>query len=312
MKRLQFSIICFILSFTALAGNNSIYKSHLSERLYDSSGVMQQRINTLKIGGAAIYIGTLIGLYSFEYKNDLHSHFQIKTVNGDWRMGMDATHHATASYHIGRLGFDLLRWAGINETRSTWLGGLSGFFLLSSQEIFDGFDKQWAASASDLAANTMGAALFISQQLAWHNQKIVIKWSYHTTSFPGYSPDHLGSNAFQQMIKDYNGQTFWMSANLKSFAHRDSRMPRWLNIAVGLGATGITGPPVNQPLIRSIPVPAFERQRLFYIAPDIDLSRIRTHSAALKWIFEAIGFLKFPFPAIEFGKQAIKFKPLYF
>jgi hypothetical protein len=114
------------------------------------------------------------------------------------------------------------------------------------------------------------------------------------------------------MIKDYNGQTFWLSANIKSFIFKNSRIPGWINIAAGISSTGITGPIDNPPLYRSNPVPAFEARHLFYIAPDIDLTRIRTRSHALKWIFECIGFLKFPSPALEISSHGLKFKPLYF
>jgi len=311
MKRLYTFIFWFMFTFTVFAGNDSTYIDQQFRSIKDSTGLMHQRRTFLAISGSVFYAGTITGLYIFDYKDNLQSHFRTYSSMNDWRMGMDATHHATATYHIGRLGYDLLRWAGNDEKHSTWIGGLTGFFLLSSQEILDGFDKKWGASVSDETANALGAALFISQQLMWHDQKIILKWSYHPTSFPDYRPDLLGSNSFQRMLKDYNGQTFWISANLKSF-HRDSRLPQWLNIAVGFGITGATGPLNTPPLYRSIPVPEFERQRLFIISPDVDLTRIRTRSKALKWIFEAIGFLKFPLPALELRNHGAKFKPLYF
>jgi hypothetical protein len=312
MKRLLFFLpyiilFCILISWDHLtcAASPFIFQK-------DSITMIQRRLTTLKIVGGVVYVGSLAALYQFEYKNNLQSHFQIKTYQKDWRMRMDATHHATAAYHIGRMGFDLMRWAGFSEKRSTWLGGLSGFVMLTSQEILDGFDSKWYASISDLATNTFGPALFISQQLLWHDQRIMLKWSYHKTSFPEYDPQHLGTSVFQKMIKDYNGQTFWLSANLRSFRHGDSHLPRWLNIAAGLGITGITGPVPNPPLYRSYPLPESVVRHLFFIAPDIDLSRIHTRSAALKWVFEALGFLKIPFPALEFGRKGVKCKSLYF
>ena len=42
------------------------------------------------------------------------------------------------------------------------------------------------------------------------------------------------------MLKDYNGQTYWLSANLKSF-FPGSNIPPWLNVAIGYGADGMFG-----------------------------------------------------------------------
>ena len=51
----------------------------------------------------------------------------------------------------------------------------------------------------------------------------------------------LGSSLPEQILKDYNGQTYWFSANLHSF-FKKSKIPKWFNIAVGYGAEGmITG-----------------------------------------------------------------------
>ena len=312
MKGLLLFIFYFSLSFTTLAGNDSIRKVHPYMNLRDSSEIMHRRTTTIEIAGGAVYLGTLLALYNIKYKDNLQSRFKINTVKDDWRMGMDANHHTIGSYYIGRMSYKLLRWAGTSEQRAAWIGGLSGFFMLTSQEVFDGFDSKWCASTSDVASNALGSALFISQQLIWHNQKIVLKWSYHPTSFPNQNPDLLGSNSVQKMIKDYNGQTFWLSANLKSFSQKDLHIPCWLNIAMGLGVTGMTGPVNNTPLYRSYPIDGFKTQRLFYIAPDIDLTRLRIRSATLKWIFEAIGVLKFPMPALQISGQKVKFKPLYF
>jgi len=227
-------------------------------------------------------------------------------------MGLDKLGHATTSYYLGRLGYDAWRWAGMAEKKAIWIGGLTGFVHLLNIEILDGFSSEWGASVGDLTANTMGSALFISQQLAWHEQRVILKWSYHSTSFPEYRPDLLGSNSIRQMLKDYNGHTYWISANLRSFAGKEPGIPRWLNIAVGYNATGMTGAKSNPYEYNGKAIPPFRRQQLIFISPDIDLTHVRTRSSALKWIFEAIGFLKFPLPALEFNRQRVKFRPLYF
>ncbi|MEI6749066.1 MAG: hypothetical protein WCM93_07890 [Bacteroidota bacterium] len=127
MKGLLLFIFYFSLSFTTLAGNDSIRKVHPYINLRDSSEIMHRRTTTIEIAGGAVYLGTLLALYNIKYKDNLQSRFKINTVKDDWRMGMDANHHTIGSYYIGRMSYKLLRWAGTSEQRAAWIGGLSGF-----------------------------------------------------------------------------------------------------------------------------------------------------------------------------------------
>jgi len=148
-------------------------------------------------------------------------------------------------------------------------------FYLTTVEIFDGFSAGWGASGGDVIANVSGAAAFISQQLIWKEQRIALKWSYHPTKYAVYRPDLYGTNELQHMLKDYNGHTYWLSGNIHSFLPEKSTFPCWLNIAVGYGATGMTGASNNPAFYEGSPIPPFERYRRYYISPDIDLSRIK-------------------------------------
>jgi hypothetical protein len=225
---------------------------------------------------------------------------------------MDKCGHVTTSYYVGLIGYSTLRWAGVTEKKSIWYGGMTGLFYLSSVELLDGFSAEWGASAGDVAANTLGTVLFISQQLAWHEQRFVMKYSFHGSPYAQYNPDQLGSTFPQRMLKDYNGQTYWISANLSSLGLQQTRFPKWLNMAVGYGAEGMTGTSSNPDEINGNPVPYSERYRQYYISPDIDLSRIPVKSKTLKLILNTIGFIKIPMPAIEFNKNGVRFHPLYF
>jgi hypothetical protein len=74
----------------------------------------------------------------------------------------------------------------------------------------------------------------------------------------------------------------------------------------------MTGAFSNPTVAEGFPVPYSTRYRQFYIAPDIDLSRIPVKSKTLKLIFNTIGFIKIPMPTLEFNKNGVKFHPLYF
>ena len=101
-----------------------------------------------------------------------------------------------------------------------------------------------------------------------------LKYSFHQTKYAKQNPDKLGNRLLEEVLKDYNGQTYWLSANLHSF-FKDSKIPKWLNVAVGYGGEGmLSGMKYidNQLLI-------VNRYRQFYLSLDVDLATIKTNSA---------------------------------
>lgn len=155
-----------------------------------------------------------------------------------------------------------------------------------------------------MAANTIGDGLFIGQQLLWHEQRIALKYSFHTTEFPKYRPDLFGSNFFKQLVEDYNGQTYWASFNIKSlFLNKESNFPAWLNFAFGYGVTGMTGRFENVTEYNETPIPYFDRSRQFYFSLDVDFTKIPTNSKFLQYTFKVLNIFKLPFPAIEYNTQ---------
>ena len=124
------------------------------------------------------------------------------------------------------------------------------------------------------------------RELAWKEQRLRIKFSFHQTEYPKYNPDLLGKNFTQQLFKDYNGQTYWLSANISSFMNKQTKFPKWLNISAGYGAEGMTGANSDSDNIQ------FERYRQYFISPDIDLKRIKTYSKALKFTLSLLNFIK--------------------
>lgn len=262
-------------------------------------------------GETILGAGSLAGLYGLWYADYPQSGFHFINDNNEWK-GMDKVGHTMTSYYVGKIGYESLKWAGTKDKKAVLYGGMLGLAYLGTVEIFDGFSNEWGFSVGDMAANSLGTALFIGQQLAWKEQRIVLKWSFHPTNFAKYNEAQLGRNFSERALKDYNGQTYWLSANLYSLAGMKGNFPKWLNLAFGYGAEGMTGARSNPTEIDSNPIPSFDRYGQFYFAPDIDLTRIPTHSKNLKLLLNAIGFIKFPFPALEMNKNGIKFHYLFF
>ncbi len=309
LKYLTIAVIALLL---LLPGKNKAAHAQKAE----PSGMTLDTLNKKKLtlvttSISVLYAGSIAGLYSLWYSNYPQSEFHFINDNKEW-LQMDKCGHTTTSYYIGQICYGALRWSGVSENRSIWYGGLTGLVYLTTVETLDGFSQQWGASAGDLAANTFGTALFISQQLAWHEQKFVMKFSVHHSPYAQYNPAQLGSTIPERILKDYNGQTYWLSANISSLGLRHTQFPKWINIAVGYGTEGMTGASQNPATVKGIPIPISERYRQFYISPDIDLSRIPVKSKTLKLILNTIGFIKIPMPALEFNKKGVKVHPLYF
>lgn len=226
----------------------------------------KQRFETVVIIEASVATLATIGLQYLWYKKFPRSRFHFFNDNAEWK-GMDKLGHATTAYNIAAMQYNLMRWAGVGNTQSIWIGGLTGLGYLTMIEIMDGFSSQWGFSKGDMGANIFGSALFSSQQFIWNKQPIQLRFSFHSTLYKKYNTPLLGDNFIQHSLKDYNGQTYWFSFNLSSFAG-NNRLPRWLNIDFGIGAEGMTGAIKNPDSLNGKPIPKFLRQRKLFLGAD--------------------------------------------
>ncbi|MBL7137322.1 MAG: DUF2279 domain-containing protein [Bacteroidales bacterium] len=248
-----------------------------------------------------IYFGSLTGLYYLWYKDYAQSNFHFFNDNNEW-LQMDKMGHVFSSYYLSRVMYTSYRWAGVERKKAILFGSLLTYAFMLNIEILDGFSAEWGFSWGDLAANTAGCLLFVGQQFGWDEQRFLLKYSYHPSKYPQYNPDLLGRNLIQNLVKDYNGMSFWLSGNIHSFLPKHSKFPKWLNVAVGYGAEGLG---VNNQ--------EFDRYRKFFLSLDVDLTRIPTRSKALKGIFTILNLIKIPFPALEYDtKGQFKFHAIYF
>lgn len=298
--------------FQAPLNNDSIQSFKSADSSFKSTdSINLKRLTPVIISGAALYASTMTMLYGFWYKNYPQSKFHFFNDNNEY-LQMDKMGHFTTTYYLSKLSYNTLRWTGLTEKQSVLFGGGMGILYLTVVEILDGFSAEWGFSPGDMTANTLGASLFVGQQLIWKEQRIQLKWSYHHTKYAAYRPDLLGKNQKEEWLKDYNGQTYWLSANIKSFLPKGNKFPVWLNLAVGYGAEGMTGAAQNSSSYNGINIPPYKRYRQFYLSGDIDISKIKTRSKTLHLILNALSFIKIPFPTLEFSQGKIIGHPLYF
>lgn len=299
-----------VLLTMLLTGFGSFGQSTVGSFLKPADSLNTSRRNAVIISQAALAAGTYLALDNLWYSDYAKSDFHLVDDSAEW-LQMDKAGHAFASYHLSRMSTDVFRWSGMNKNTSLIAGSVSGFVFVSAIEVFDGYSQRWGASLSDLGANAAGSVLFAGQELLWQEQRISLKFSFHTTPYASARPEALGSSVSEQIVKDYNGQTYWVSVNLNSFLKSQS-VPDWLNLAVGYGAEGMTTgeefPPVN-----SVFYPEKKRIRQFYFSLDADLTRIETKSHLLKTLFSVVNTVKIPFPTLEFNTRGkAYFRPFYF
>jgi hypothetical protein len=305
--------VIFILLLT-LSPQLNTYSQNSADTNHsaDTSSLRPGRLTGVLAVQGGLYFASLTGLYFAWYKNYPQTSFHAFNDVNEW-LQVDKCGHAITSYYISRIGYESYRWAGVERKKAVWFGGLLGFAYLLNIELLDGFSSQWGFSVGDFTANTIGCAVFVSQQLVWNEQRFTLKYSFHPTDYAHYRPDQLGRNFIQETIKDYNGHSYWISGNISAFLPRSSKFPKWLNVAVGYGAEGMLGASINPVVVDGIPIPHYERYRKFFLSVDVDLTRIPTRSKVLKGLFTVLSFIKIPAPTLEFNTlNQVKFHPIYF
>lgn len=273
------------------------------------------------IAGAHVagWTASYIALNKAWYADYPKSNFHFFNDNDEWNQ-MDKAGHIWTAYQVSRISAGLWKWSGLGEQASAWLGGITGMAYQSIIEIQDGFSREWGFSWGDIAANTLGSASFVAQQLVWKEQRLQIKLSYWPYDYN--SPELLarrnqlfGKSVQERFLKDYNSQTYWLSANMFAF-FPNSKWPAWLNIAVGYNSNGMLGGYENKWTDKQgntfyrndIP-----RVRHFLLSPDIDLTRIKTNKKWLRTVLSVANMIKIPAPALALSsKGKMKVYALYY
>lgn len=246
------------------------------------------------------YTASIASLNHLWYRHADKQSFRFFNDNAEWKQ-MDKLGHIYSSFYLSYGISRGLQHYHVPEGKADLIGSISAFAALLPIEIFDGYSTAYGASAGDLVANASGPLIYMAQKRIWNEVRIQPKYSFHTTRYAAIRPDVLGRGA-EQIIKDYNGQTFWLSADLDKFM----TFPRWLNLAVGYGAEGMIFARDSQHADLALPY------RQYYLSIDFDLTAIRTRSKVLRTVFFLAGMVKLPAPTLEWSGGSTKFHPLYF
>ena len=307
-SRRIYLIVATLITLFLLGSGTELWGQAKTPFFQRSDTLNKKRRTTVYVTEAALATAALVGLNELWYSQYPRSSFKSLNDNSQW-MQMDKFGHMFSAYYIGKMGMDALAWAGETKKNQLIYGATLGFVFLTTIEVFDGFSQEWGFSTGDVMANALGTGMLVGQELLWEEQRIQMKFSFMTTDYAKNNPDKLGATTIEQILKDYNGQTYWLSFNLRSF-FKESSIPPWLNVSLGYGANGLPEGSFDNSVSPPVPI---ESYRQLFTSVDIDLTKIRTNSDFLKTVFNVFNFVKIPAPAIEYRTNgSFRFHLLHF
>lgn len=264
------------------------------------------------VSEAALWGGSIAALQFVWYDDFAKASFHSFDDSHEWQQ-MDKMGHMVTSWHFGRVGGDLWEWSGVSHRKASLIGAAYSIGYMTTFELLDGFNADWGFSWSDMAYNSLGTLTYWSQEFLWNHQYVRFKFSSHLTDLATYRPEVLGSSFSSRILKDYNGQTYWMSFNPIYWFKTSSKIPAWLNLSFGYGihdqlygdGSIFVAQSGNGQL-------SFVPYRQYYFSLDIDFEEIPVSKPWLKVLLRGLNIIKIPFPALEFSQNGIALKPFYF
>lgn len=209
-----------------------------------------------------------------------YSQFELESFHffddlGEWG-GVDKLGHAFSGYYVSE---KLQDFHGFSTPSKS---ALLGFTYVSGIEVLDGFAQEWGASWTDLVANAAGAGIWL---LGERGLPIRMKFSYFPqASLAKNNPSLLGDNGLTQILKNYNGQQYWLSYPIKQ-----TRFGK-IALSTGYGATNFTN----------------ARKGNNYLDFSLDF----IPAADAPWYFKVWKYVKIPFPSLRWINGGIKVKAL--
>ena len=206
-------------------------------------------------------------------------------------------------YELAKTMNNAYLWSGLSPKKSRVLSSSIALGYMSAIEIMDGFSSNWGFSFSDVAANIIGPSLFLFQERYFSRQIFQPNFSFHSTSYSSMRPEILGRNWAESLLKDYNGQTYWLCFSPGNLGL--ASWPKWLMLSVGHSIDGrLKG--------NSTEYWGHKSSRQYLFSLDIDLTAIHVKSKLLASLFGIINCVKLPFPTLIYNKGSFNVSPIYF
>ncbi len=273
----------------------------------NSDSIDNKRLTWVLAGGGATYALGMAGLSATWYSDQSTRSFHFFDDLAQWKQ-MDKLGHIYSAYHISFAAAGTFRWAGMDNRKAAIWGAATSGIMMLPVEVLDGFSEDYGFSWSDLAANSLGAGIFLAQELAWGEARIQPKLSFQRTGYASQRPGTLGDGLHEEWLKDYNGQTYWFSANPYLLSNRKSILPKWLNISIGYGAADMIYGRDQENIAAGL-----DPYRRYFLSVDVDFRAFKGQNNFLNTLLDALNLIKIPAPTLEYNrKDGLKGYGLYF
>lgn len=282
------------LTFLVLLSIGHIVKSQPS--FFEKADTLHPgRTIGISTGVGSIWGGSMIGLWQLWYADSEKTGWHSFDDSDEW-MQMDKAGHFFTAYKLNELNSRAFEWAGVNHRTALWIGTGVSLGYQTTLEFLDAYNADWGFSWSDVAANGIGTAGYLTQQLIWGEERIIPKFSYAPTSYAQVRPEVLGNTFATSLLKDYNGQTYWLSFSPGTFS-KNNTFPSWLCFSFGYSVdeklVGTEDEYVDPTNGRT-----YTAQRELLFSLDIDFRRLPIKRPWLKTLVGQFNYLKIPFPAL--------------
>ncbi len=260
---------------------------------------------TLLLLEAGGHLTTFTGLYFLWYKNYQQTKFHFFNDLPEW-LQMDKAGHFFSGYWLTRL--QTYVWKQTNHKNPVLMGALWSTVAMTGIEVLDGFSAKWGASVYDALANFAGISLALWQET---NPSITIfpMFSFHPVKYP----DEYVQRANQlfgkfpiSLLKDYNGQTYWLAIGQKNWVILPS---------IGYSAEGMLGGTSNCWQTNGIQTCAtIPRQRQFFFSFTVNWQNINVNWKHWKTVASVLNIIKLPAPTLMLvaPENILKFYVVYF
>ena len=226
---------------------------------------------------------------------------------------MDKVGHACTSYHLNKVSHTLFEK---NHIKNPLLkSSIYTFGYMLGVELLDGYSTEWGFSIYDVIGNGLGTFLYSIQESKLKSQPFKIKFSSTKTAYATCRPSLLGENRLQQIFKDYNGQTYWVTFNYNELSNKKIKIFDYVDFALGYSVDGFTGGH-NNPEITSCNCAISECNNLrrtsqFIFSLDLNTSKIKNNHPIIGKFLLPFDIIKIPFPAIILNNSK-NFRLIYF
>ncbi|HRI47012.1 MAG TPA: DUF2279 domain-containing protein [Ignavibacteriaceae bacterium] len=273
-------------------------KSYLSKMNHISPEIpeinfLQKEINypiLIGLGTGIIGSGVAVHLYqanAWWKSRRTKFHFQN---DWDYSLWIDKVGHTYGTMIIGHGIASGLEAANLDTERSIIYGSLTAFAYQIYVEIEDGFGPEWGFSPGDALFDFIGGVYPIAQYYYPYLKNFQLKFSYYPRQL-----NEKGLIAGQKhiIIDDYEGQKFWLAVRMKEVLPKDisKYWPGFLNLALGMGVTGLDG--------------TGNGQRNFYLALDFDTEWIPLFGPYWQFVKNTFNYFHFPMPGIRLTNNVV-------